>query len=43
MMLIIDKIAKGAGKFMNIMYQSGRDTIDTVIKNIIPLWRLSQR
>ncbi|MCQ9844319.1 PTS sorbitol transporter subunit IIB, partial [Staphylococcus aureus] len=36
MMLIIDKIAKGAGKFMNIMYQSGRDTVDTVIKNIIP-------
>ncbi|MBF0840904.1 PTS glucitol/sorbitol transporter subunit IIB [Staphylococcus lentus] len=35
-MLAIDSIAKGAGKFMNIMYQSGRDTIDTVIKNIIP-------
>ncbi|MDC1541945.1 PTS sorbitol transporter subunit IIB, partial [Candidatus Pseudothioglobus singularis] len=33
---IIDRIAKGAGKFMNIMYQAGRDTIDTIIKNIIP-------
>ncbi|MBP2076109.1 PTS glucitol/sorbitol transporter subunit IIB [Oceanobacillus polygoni] len=33
---IIDKIAKGAGTFMNIMYQAGRDTIDTIIKNIIP-------
>ncbi|MEB7421398.1 PTS glucitol/sorbitol transporter subunit IIB [Staphylococcus arlettae] len=35
-MMIIDNIAKGAGKFMNVMYQSGRDTIDTVIKNILP-------
>lgn len=33
---LIDKIAKGAGAFINIMYQAGRDTIDTVIKNIIP-------
>lgn len=32
----IDKVAKGAGSFMNIMYQAGRDTIDTIIKNIIP-------
>ena len=36
MMGIIDKVAKGAGTFMNIMYQAGRDTIDTIIKNIIP-------
>ncbi|WP_411841436.1 PTS glucitol/sorbitol transporter subunit IIB [Staphylococcus equorum] len=35
-MVMIDTIAKGAGKFMNVMYQSGRDTIDTVIKNILP-------
>lgn len=33
---VIDKIAKGAGTFMNIMYQAGRDTVDSIIKNIIP-------
>lgn len=32
----IDNVAKVAGTFMNIMYQAGRDTIDTIIKNIIP-------
>src|SRR5699024_8764825 len=32
----IDKIGRGAGAFINIMYQAGRDTIDTVIKNILP-------
>jgi glucitol/sorbitol PTS system EIIB component len=32
----IDVIGRGAGKFMNVMYQSGRETIDTVIKNILP-------
>jgi len=35
-MVVIDKIAKGAGSFMSVMYQSGRDTIDTVVKNILP-------
>jgi PTS system glucitol/sorbitol-specific IIC component len=33
---IIDKISRGAGAFINIMYQSGRETIDTVLKNILP-------
>lgn len=33
---VIDKVGKGAGAFINIMYQAGRDTIDTVIKNILP-------
>ncbi|MEW9110395.1 PTS glucitol/sorbitol transporter subunit IIB [Cytobacillus gottheilii] len=35
-MKLIDVIGRGAGQFMNIMYQSGRDTIDTVLKNILP-------
>lgn len=33
---IIDRISRAAGAFINIMYQSGRETIDTVIKNILP-------
>ncbi|MBD1383494.1 PTS glucitol/sorbitol transporter subunit IIB [Metabacillus arenae] len=35
-MKLIDAIGRGAGQFMNIMYQSGRDTIETVMKNILP-------
>jgi glucitol/sorbitol PTS system EIIB component len=35
-MKLIDVIGRGAGKFMNVMYQSGRETIDTVIKSILP-------
>lgn len=35
-MKFIDVIGRGAGHFMNVMYQAGRDTIDTVIKNILP-------
>ncbi|WP_152657846.1 PTS glucitol/sorbitol transporter subunit IIB [Oceanobacillus sp. CFH 90083] len=33
---LIDTVAKVAGNFINILYQAGRDTIDTIIKNIIP-------
>jgi len=32
----IDKIGRSAGAFINIMYQSGRETIETVIKNVLP-------
>ncbi|WP_312542942.1 PTS glucitol/sorbitol transporter subunit IIB [Enterococcus sp.] len=32
----IDKIGRIAGKFINIMYQAGRETIDTVMTNILP-------
>lgn len=35
-MRVIDAVGKAAGTFMNIMYQAGRDTIDTTLKNIIP-------
>lgn len=33
---IINSIGKVAGKIVNIFYQAGRDTIDTLIKNILP-------
>lgn len=33
---LIDTIGRGAGSFINIMYQAGRETIDTVLTNIIP-------
>ncbi|GEN85829.1 PTS glucitol/sorbitol transporter subunit IIB [Oceanobacillus sp. FSL W8-0428] len=33
---LINKIARVAGAFMNILYQAGRDTVDSIIKNIIP-------
>lgn len=32
----IDKIGRSAGSFINIMYQAGRETIDTVMTNILP-------
>ena len=32
----IDKIGRAAGNFINIMYQAGRETIDTVMTNILP-------
>jgi PTS system glucitol/sorbitol-specific IIB component len=35
-MKLIDNIGRGAGHFMNIMYQAGRETIETVLKNILP-------
>lgn len=34
---IILRFSKGIGKVMGIFYQAGRDTIETVIKNILPL------
>lgn len=33
---LIDKIGRAAGTFINIMYQAGRETIDTVMTNILP-------
>lgn len=36
MLRIIDKVGKAAGSIVNIFYQAGRDTIDTLIKNILP-------
>lgn len=33
---IIEKIGRGAGKVVGIFYQAGRETIDQVIKNILP-------
>jgi len=35
-MKLIDKIGQVAGMIVNTLYQAGRDTIDTIIKNIIP-------
>ncbi len=35
-MKLIDSVGRGAGHFMNVMYQAGRDTIETVLKNILP-------
>lgn len=32
----IDRIGRAAGNFINIMYQAGRETIDTIITNILP-------
>lgn len=32
----IDRIGRAAGNFINIMYQAGRETIDTVMTNILP-------
>ncbi|MGO3610388.1 MAG: PTS glucitol/sorbitol transporter subunit IIB, partial [Enterococcus sp.] len=33
---LIDRIGRAAGTFINIMYQAGRETIDTVMTNILP-------
>lgn len=33
---ILTKIGKGTGKVVGIFYQAGRETIDSVIKNILP-------
>ncbi|NLW40678.1 MAG: PTS glucitol/sorbitol transporter subunit IIB [Tissierellia bacterium] len=33
---IVERIGKGAGKVVGIFYASGRETIDSVIKNILP-------
>jgi PTS system glucitol/sorbitol-specific IIC component len=33
---IVTRIGKGAGKVVGIFYQAGRDSIDSVIKNILP-------
>ncbi len=33
---LVEKIGKGAGKVVGVFYSAGRDTIDSVIKNILP-------
>lgn len=33
---IIESIGVGAGKFMNVMYQAGKETIENLIQTIIP-------
>ncbi|MFD1420684.1 PTS glucitol/sorbitol transporter subunit IIB [Lactiplantibacillus songbeiensis] len=33
---LIDAVGKVAGDFVNTFYQAGRDTIDTLIKNVLP-------
>ncbi|MBU5439095.1 PTS glucitol/sorbitol transporter subunit IIB [Tissierella sp. MSJ-40] len=33
---IVERIGKGAGKVVGIFYAAGRETIDSVIKNILP-------
>lgn len=33
---LIDSVGKIAGEFVNTFYQAGRDTIDTLIKNVLP-------
>jgi len=33
---LIDAVGKVAGEFVNTFYQAGRDTIDTLIKNVLP-------
>ncbi len=33
---IIERIGKGAGKVVGVFYAAGRETIDSVIKNILP-------
>lgn len=35
-MNFIEKIGHGMGNVVNIFYQSGRETIDTIIRNILP-------
>jgi PTS system glucitol/sorbitol-specific IIB component len=35
-MNIVEKIGRGAGKVVGIFYQAGRETIEQVIKNILP-------
>jgi len=36
MMNMVSKIGTGVGRIINIIYQSARDTVDNLIKNIIP-------
>ncbi|PSL42030.1 PTS system glucitol/sorbitol-specific IIC component [Planomicrobium soli] len=33
---IVERVGRGAGKIVGIFYQAGRETIDQVIKNILP-------
>ncbi|WP_273124250.1 PTS glucitol/sorbitol transporter subunit IIB [Bacillus weihaiensis] len=33
---LVEKVGRGAGKVVGVFYQAGRETIDQVIKNILP-------
>ncbi|MEZ0480411.1 PTS glucitol/sorbitol transporter subunit IIB [Planococcus sp. SSTMD024] len=35
-MNIVERVGRGAGKVVGVLYQAGRETIDQVIKNILP-------
>jgi sorbitol-specific phosphotransferase system component IIBC len=36
MTAVLTRIGKGVGRVVGVLYQAGRDTIDQVIKNILP-------
>ena len=33
---LLERIGRGAGKVVGILYQAGRESIDQVVKNILP-------
>ncbi|MBB5179911.1 PTS system glucitol/sorbitol-specific IIC component [Planomicrobium koreense] len=35
-MNIVERVGRGAGKVVGVLYQAGRETIDQVLKNILP-------
>jgi len=35
-MNIIERVGRGAGKVVGVLYQAGRETVDQVLKNILP-------
>lgn len=36
MSAVITRVGKGAGRVVGVLYQAGRDSIDQVIKNVLP-------
>lgn len=33
---LLEKVGRGAGRFVGLFFQAGRDTIDQLIKNVLP-------